>query len=78
MLKRVFALFSCMSRAFSVCLSDEEEEEDPVAKAEEEFWDVVNQEKKAIESRESKRQEALLPKHQPTPIPEEASETPTG
>ena len=34
---------------------------------------MVNQEKKDIEARQQKRQEALMPKHQPTPIPEESA-----
>lgn len=53
----------------------EDEEENPIQRAEDDFWHILNQEKQDIEKREKKRQDALLPKHQPTPIPEEAGET---
>lgn len=56
----------------------EEEEEDPTKKAEDDFWYTLNQEKQDIEKREKKRQDALIPKHQPTPIPEENPEATTG
>ena len=46
--------------------------------AEEEFWASIAQEKKEIGEREKKRQEAFMPKSQPTPIPEEGAETTTG
>lgn len=52
----------------------EEEEEDPVAKAEDDFWHVIGLEKKGIDTREKKRQEALMTLNQPTPIPEETNE----
>ena len=55
-------------------LREEEEEEDPVAKAEDDFWHVIGLEKKGIDTREKKRQEALMTLNQPTPIPEETSE----
>ena len=55
---------------------DEEKEGDPKTKAEEEFWAAIAHEKKEIETREKKRQEALQPRQQPTPIPEEGAETP--
>ena len=35
---------------------------------------LYNQEQKEIEAKERKRQEAMQPKHQPTPIPEEGGE----
>lgn len=55
-------------------LREEEEEEDPVAKAEDDFWHVIGLEKKGIDTREKKRQEALMTLNQPTPIPEETNE----
>ena len=55
-----------------------EEEEDPVVKAEDDFWYLVGQEKKDIENREKKRQDAMMPLNQPTPIPEETAETTQG
>ena len=54
---------------------DEEKEQDPKGKAEEDFWTAISQDKKEIEARERRRQEALNPKQQPTPIPEETTET---
>ena len=50
---------------------DEGNDEDLVKTAEEEFWETITQERKQIENKEKKRQEALMPKGQPTPIPEE-------
>ena len=46
-----------------------------VGKADEDFWASISQEKKDIEGRERKRQEAMAPKKAPTPIPEEGTET---
>lgn len=63
-------------RCFIYCYR-EDDEEDPIKKAEEDFWYTLNQEKQDIEKREKKRQDALLPKHQPTPIPEENPEMTT-
>ena len=60
------------------CYSEEEEEEDPVNKTEDDFWHIVNQEKKEIENREKKRHEAMKPLNQPTPIPEEAPDSQGG
>ena len=57
-----------------VFLCRDEEDEDPIKKAEDDFWYTLNQEKKELDTRERKRQDALMPKHQPTPIPEESSE----
>lgn len=51
------------------------EEGDTSEKAEKDFWSSISQEQKEIEAREKKRQEALQPRQQPTPIPEEGAET---
>ena len=52
----------------------EKQDDDLIKKVEEEFWASVVQETKEIESREKKRQEAMMPKELPTPIPEEGGE----
>lgn len=52
----------------------EQQDGDVIKKVEEEFWASVMQETKEIESREKKRQEAMMPKDLPTPIPEEGAE----
>lgn len=52
----------------------EQQDGDLIKKVEEEFWTSVMQETKEIESREKKRQEAMMPKDLPTPIPEEGAE----
>ena len=49
-----------------------------MTKAEDDFWHLVNLERKDIETREKKRQDAMMPLNQPTPIPEEAPETDKG
>ena len=59
---------------YSSSFRDEEDEEDLVGKSEEDFWASISQEKKDIEDRERKRQEAMAPKKVPTPIPEEGAE----
>ena len=71
-----FKLLLIMYRYFVFSCSGDEEE-NPIQKAEDDFWHLLNQEKQDIEKREKKRQEAFLPKHQPTPIPEETGETPS-
>ena len=50
------------------------DDEDYVGKAEQDFWDTLSHEQKTIEAREQKRREAMAPKSQPTPIPEEGDE----
>lgn len=42
-----------------------------MGQAEQDFWATLMQEKKEVEERERKRQEVLMPKKQPSPIPEE-------
>lgn len=54
---------------------NQEEGEDLVGEAEGDFWSAIAQEQKEIEARERKRQEAMVPKNQPTPIPEEGVDT---
>lgn len=61
----------CHVQLFIFGFFSEEEEEDPVTKAEDDFWHYVGQEKKDIENRNKKRQEAMMALNQPTPIPEE-------
>ena len=46
-----------------------------MGEAEKDFWAAVAQERKEINGREKKRQEAMLPRGQHTPIPEEGAET---
>lgn len=55
---------------FSSCHSEgAEDDEDFVGDAEQDFWNLLAQERKDIEAKEEKRREALMP-NQPTPIPE--------
>lgn len=54
-----------------ICSEEAKEDEDFVGKAEQDFWDILSNEQKNIEAKEVKRQEAIAPKNQPTPIPEE-------
>ena len=51
-----------------------EDDEDFVGKAEQDFWDTLSHEQKNVEAKEQKRREALAPKNQPSPIPEEGDE----
>lgn len=51
----------------------EEEGEDFVGDAEQDFWSALAQEQKDIQAKEEKRREALMP-NQPTPIPEEGGD----
>ena len=53
----------------------DDDEGDPVAKAEEDFWNNISQARKDIAAKEKKRAEASgTGKSQPTPIPEEGVE----
>ena len=53
----------------------DDDEGDPVAKAEEDFWNNISQARKDIAAKEKKRAEASgMGKSQPTPIPEEGVE----
>lgn len=53
----------------------DDEEGDPIVKAEEDFWDNISQARKDIAAKEKKRAEASgTGKSQPTPIPEEGVE----
>lgn len=54
--------------------AEEEDDEDFIGQAEKEFWNLLAQEQKDIQAKEDKRREALMPKNQPTPIPEEGEE----
>lgn len=64
-----------------MCSSDQggdDEEGDPVAKAEEDFWNNISQARKDFAAKEKKRAEASgVTKSQPTPIPEEGVEPTT-
>ena len=52
----------------------DDEEGDPIVKAEEDFWNSISQARKDITAKEKKRAEASGGKSQPTPIPEEGVE----
>lgn len=51
------------------CSEGADDDEDFVGNAEQDFWTLLDQEKKDIEAKEEKRRESLMP-NQPTPIPE--------